>query len=217
MAATAEEAVAIKEHLQEILSSPVFRVSPRCGQFLKHIVDEAIAGRYDTLKERVIGIELFGRPTSYHTGEDAIVRVTASDVRRRLLQYYGGLKHTVQYRITLPPGSYVPHIIHEDCLLADDEPGATLHADVSSPNEVGGVLGEADGTETANDAEPIPDLEEPNGKHYRRVQWAVFALLLVSSTRHGRWPSGSMRARPILSRHRCFRGRRFSGLLVPQN
>jgi hypothetical protein len=168
IAVTAEEAVAIREHLLEILSSPVFRGSPRCSQFLKHVVDEAIAGRYDTLKERVIGIELFGRPPSYDTGEDAIVRVTASDVRRRLLQHYGGLKHAVRYRITLPPGSYVPHIIHEDGPPAVDEHGRVLHAEISSPNEA------------ANDVEPGPLLEEPNRKHRRLVQWVVFGLLLIA-------------------------------------
>ena len=69
--------------------SAAFRGSHRSAQFLKHIVEQSIAGRFESLKERAIGIELFGRAPSYDTGEDAIVRVTASDVRKRLLQHYG--------------------------------------------------------------------------------------------------------------------------------
>ena len=53
------------------------------------------------MKERVIGIKLFGRDPSYDTGEDAIVRVTASDVRRRLLQHYGKYGFTSEFRISL--------------------------------------------------------------------------------------------------------------------
>jgi hypothetical protein len=63
------------------------------------------------LKERVIGVEMFGRSPSYDTGDDAIVRVTASDVRRRLLQHYGKYGAISEFRIVLPLGSYIPEII----------------------------------------------------------------------------------------------------------
>lgn len=103
----------IQLHLQEVIEGKAFKGSRRSGQFLKHIVDQVVAGNIGSLKERLIGIEVFGRSPSYDTGEDAIVRVTASDVRKRLLQHYGGLDHPPDYRITLPPGSYVPKITHE--------------------------------------------------------------------------------------------------------
>ncbi len=54
-------------------------------QFLEFVVEQAIAGNFDQLKERLIGVEFFNRQPSYDKGEDAIVRVTASDVRKRLL------------------------------------------------------------------------------------------------------------------------------------
>ncbi len=77
-------------------------------------MEQAIEGHLDSLKERVIGVELFGRSPSYDTSEDAIVRVTASDVRKRLLQHYGQYGATSGLRITLPLGSYVPVITHEN-------------------------------------------------------------------------------------------------------
>ena len=51
---------------------------------------------------------MFGRSPDYATAEDAIVRVTASDVRRRLLQHYGEYGAASRIRIELPPGTYIP-------------------------------------------------------------------------------------------------------------
>jgi len=103
----------LQQHLKEVIEGDVFKGSHRSGQFLQFIIDRAIAGRFDSLKERVIGMELFGRSASYDTGDDAIVRVTASDVRKRLLQHYGRYGATSGFRISLPSGSYIPEIIRE--------------------------------------------------------------------------------------------------------
>jgi hypothetical protein len=95
-----------------VIDGDAFKGSHRSGQFLQYIVDQAIAGRFESLKERVIGMELFGRSASYNTGDDAIVRVTASDVRKLLLQHYGRYGATSAFRISLPSGSYIPEIRH---------------------------------------------------------------------------------------------------------
>ncbi len=100
----------LQQHLREVIEGAAFKASQRSGQFLKYIVDQAIAGHFESLKERVIGIELFGRSPTYDTGEDAIVRVTASDVRKRLLQHYGEDRVASEFRISLPLGAYVPDI-----------------------------------------------------------------------------------------------------------
>jgi hypothetical protein len=103
----------LRQHLKEIVDGTAFKGSHRCAQFLSYVVDKAIAGDFESLKERVIGVELFGRSSSYYTGDDAIVRVTASDVRKRLLQHYGTYGTSSVIRISLPPGSYIPEITLE--------------------------------------------------------------------------------------------------------
>jgi hypothetical protein len=100
----------LQQHLRAVIEGAAFKASHRSGQFLKYIVDQAIAGHCESLKERVIGMELFGRSPTYDTGEDAIVRVTASDVRKRLLQHYGSHGATSEFRISLPLGAYIPEI-----------------------------------------------------------------------------------------------------------
>ncbi|HVH85525.1 MAG TPA: hypothetical protein VM912_02300 [Terriglobales bacterium] len=98
----------LRAHLQEIINGPAFKGSHRSQEFLKHIVERALQGDFDDLRERQIGINLFGRSAAYDTAEDAIVRVTASDVRKRLLQHYGQDGRNPRFRIDLPSGSYIP-------------------------------------------------------------------------------------------------------------
>ena len=106
----APHAAALRTHLRSITESPAFKGSRRSQEFLQFIVERALDGRFDDLKERMLGIELFGRSPSYDTGDDAIVRVTACDVRKRLNQFYGEFGDRSEFRIELPPGSYIPDI-----------------------------------------------------------------------------------------------------------
>lgn len=100
----------LRAHLEEVVHGKSFGTSPRGQQFLRHVMEKAIAGDLESLKERVIGIELFRRSASYNKSEDAIVRVTASDVRKRLLQHYKEHENRSPYQIDMPPGSYIPEI-----------------------------------------------------------------------------------------------------------
>lgn len=94
--------------VEVICSSPPFRTSPKSCQFLRHIVQHALEGNVDELKERLIGIVLLGRETSYDTGSDAGVRVRANDVRKRLAAYYAAHSGNPEFTLDLPAGSYVP-------------------------------------------------------------------------------------------------------------
>jgi hypothetical protein len=98
----------VLHHLDEIVKGAAFKGSPRSQAFLNHVVERALHGDSADLRERSIGIALFERPAAYDTADDAIVRVTASDVRKRLLQHYGNIGADSKIRIGLPPGSYVP-------------------------------------------------------------------------------------------------------------
>src|SRR5689334_20286648 len=84
---SAERREEVLAELERILASPAFRGSKRSQEFLRYIVANALDGRTDLLKERSLGVGIFGRPADYDTGDDAIVRVKASEVRKRLAQY----------------------------------------------------------------------------------------------------------------------------------
>lgn len=76
--------------------------------FLRFVVDRTLAGEADSIKERTLGIEIFGRDAEYDTASDPIVRVTAAEIRKRVAQYYQDPAHRDEVRITLPSGSYIP-------------------------------------------------------------------------------------------------------------
>src|SRR5215467_15893629 len=85
---TAEQASLVRSALQSVISSDAFAPSKRCQDFLRLVVEHALTGDLDSLKERMIGVEMFGRPVDYDTANDAVVRVKATEVRRRLAQHY---------------------------------------------------------------------------------------------------------------------------------
>lgn len=110
-----ERSELVRKHLRFIMSSRPFARSPRAREFLALTVRHAIGGRYSNLRERMIGAELFGRSVDYDTGSDSVVRVMATDVRKRLNQFY--LESTQRdwpVRFELPSGSYVPLFLFAD-------------------------------------------------------------------------------------------------------
>jgi hypothetical protein len=98
----------ILDELQRMLESALFRRSKRCGMLLQYVVEETLEGRAESLKERAIGIAVFGRKPTYDTNEDPIVRTTAVEVRKRIAQYYHEAGHDNGVQIELTSGSYVP-------------------------------------------------------------------------------------------------------------
>jgi hypothetical protein len=182
--ATEQDASTVREHVKEIVEGAAFKGSQRSAQFLRYIVDQAIAGHFECLKERVIGVELFRRSPSYDTGDDAIVRVTASDVRRRLLQHYGKYGNTSEFRIQLPLGSYIPEITRE----SSHAPKPGLSESVAPHNGTG--ENHSHGVTVAHDllaVPPIPDTaisavltsDVTSEINRTKLQVLAFGLILV--------------------------------------
>ena len=92
--------------LEDILRSAPFRTSRQCQDLFRYIVGHSLAALDDSLRERVIGIEVFGRAPDYDTAEDPVVRLRAADVRKRLAQYYQAKSEPGQWKIEIPTGSY---------------------------------------------------------------------------------------------------------------
>lgn len=106
---SAIEKAAIEEQVQRLLQNPHFSHSRRFPTFLRFVVQHALTGHSDLVKERTLGIEIFGRDADYDTASDPIVRVTAAEIRKRIAQYYQDPGHENEIRLSLPAGSYVPH------------------------------------------------------------------------------------------------------------
>lgn len=111
----------ILTELRKVLASPHFCNSKRYPALLEYVVEHALAGNSEMLKERTLGVEVFGRRPDYDTNADTVVRYTASEVRKRLLLYYSELDRTPAIRLSLPPGSYIPEFLRDGDGI--DEPG----------------------------------------------------------------------------------------------
>jgi hypothetical protein len=180
---TKGDIASLQHHLKEVIEGDAFKGSHRSGQFLQYIIDQAIAGHFDSMKERVIGMELFGRSASYDTGDDAIVRVTASDVRKRLLQHYGRYGDTSEYRINLPSGSYIPEVTRVphgefglfDGTLAHGETGQARH---DSPGPHLEPVHTPAGLSIESSA--LPQVEAIRPTRLARYRWLFFGTLIVA-------------------------------------
>jgi len=122
-----EEHAEVLLAMQEILASPYFCNSKRYPVLLQYLVEQTLGGRGDEIKERTIGIEVFGRQPDYDTNLDTIVRYTAGEVRKRLALYYQN-SPSARIQISLTARSYhaeflrFPATATEEELASDPKP-----------------------------------------------------------------------------------------------
>jgi hypothetical protein len=128
--AIAADAEAVREQLGRILSSTLIRNSKRFPGFLRFTVEHALSSA-EPLKERTIGHEVFARDPAYDTAQDPVVRMTAAEVRKRLVQYYERPEHSGEIVIAYQSGSYVPDFYRPAARGHTDSPPSRASA---SPN-----------------------------------------------------------------------------------
>jgi hypothetical protein len=132
------ERVAVREQLEKLLLDSHFSSSKRYPSFLRFVLEHTLAGEPELLKERTLGIELFGRPPDYDTAADPIVRVTAAEIRKRIEQYYQNPATKDEIRLFLPSGSYAlqfhsPHLAAAPAIVEDPAAPQELPALATKP------------------------------------------------------------------------------------
>jgi hypothetical protein len=65
----------IQSELERIVSSREFAASPRLISLLRYCIEQSRAGRLDSLKESIIGVNVFGRDPDY---DPKMIRLFAS-------------------------------------------------------------------------------------------------------------------------------------------
>ncbi|MFN7647483.1 MAG: hypothetical protein ACK5UT_08190 [Acidobacteriota bacterium] len=91
-----------------ILASASFRRSERHRAFLSFICERLFEGRAEEINESEIGVHVFGRAPGFNRSEDAIVRVEARQLRKRLESYFSSEGRHEPVILRIPSGSYVP-------------------------------------------------------------------------------------------------------------
>jgi len=172
----------IRQHLDVILAGDEFCSSRRSSELLQHIVERALAGDVESLKERLLGVEIFHRRSDYDTSSDSIVRVTANDVRRRLSNFYA--EHPAQsMRISLPLGSYVPDFM---TLVAREHSLETPHLE----DHLGASGGMSSPVHFAEEQVVPPSFEARRPKSLRMTRPLAMVLLAGVVFALGWWLRG---------------------------
>jgi hypothetical protein len=154
----------IDEALRQVLSSAPFHGSTQCRTLLRYIVENCLKGDEDVLKERTIGIEVFGRRPDYNTAEDPIVRARVGEVRKRLAQYYQSQEAQVaRVQILIPPGSYRPTFVFH----TDTNHDSKNRSEEDHPQMVTSLAGNEHQRRWAGS--PIPRLS----RAARRLAWGI--------------------------------------------
>lgn len=87
--------------------------SSRLRRLFTYIGEKYFEGQTEKLHEYDIATEVFGRSKStFNPGEDAIVRVEAHRLRKKLKEYYEGEGKDHPVQVSLPAGSYAPAFVH---------------------------------------------------------------------------------------------------------
>jgi hypothetical protein len=164
---------------QRIVASPGFVRSALLTSFLLYVCDRKLHGREDEINESEVGTRALGRPSSFHPGEDNIVRTYARMLRKRLEEYFETQGRDEPTRIVIPRGQYIP--IFE----------ANLHEPSSRPSpDV-----EAVPTPETSDA---PRRSAPAAAHPHPTfspRWIAAIILLALAIATAAWFFGSHRAR----------------------
>ena len=105
----------VRVHLERLLMSSEFSRSVRMAEFLRFVVSHKFAADGDPLKERTVGIEVFGRALDWDPKQDTIVRTEARRLRAKLETYYENAGRYEPIRILVPKGGYSAEIKVLDC------------------------------------------------------------------------------------------------------
>lgn len=174
MSATVTQGQAERAELEAILNSGIFSRSPILATFLKYICERYFEGDTDGLKEYCIAVEALKRSQDFDQRKDAIVRVEAHRLRKRLADYYSkdGAGHAIH--IEIPNGQYAPRFVYKESAAATGAESGPNQASVVEPQAIEPIL---------DTAQPLPSdsllPEVSSGRQEGRPQRFWFAAALI--------------------------------------
>ncbi len=106
-----KSARAERAEYERVLASGIFPANSSSARLLQYVCGQYFEGK-TTVSEYSIAVEVLGRRPDFDPKQDAIVRVEAHRVRKRLAKYYEGQRAgTHVLHLVLPFGSYLPAFV----------------------------------------------------------------------------------------------------------
>jgi hypothetical protein len=149
--------------IERVAASEQFSRSTRLRDFLLYVGKQSLKEGCPEIHEQEIGARVFGRPASYDRSADNIVRVNATELRKRIESYFESSGATEPFVFEIPRGGY--RLVFRRRLAEQPENGAPAHAE--SAQEPAPIAE----TAVRHDSRPI--------WHLRRLVWPLVSLLLA--------------------------------------
>jgi hypothetical protein len=96
------------EVIERAAASAQLRRAARSREFLLYVSTKALKEGNNDIHEQEIGHAIFGRDENYDTSQDNIVRVSATDLRKRIEGYFASEGAEEPLIFEIPRGSYSP-------------------------------------------------------------------------------------------------------------
>jgi hypothetical protein len=161
--------------IDRVAASSQFSRSARLRDFLLYVGRESLKDGVQEIHELEIGVRVFGRSPSYDRSQDNIVRVNATELRRRIDAYFGGEGAAEPLIFSIPRGGYRPVFRWRD----SEENATTTVAVPTSSVEV------VKPTDFAT--------LKPAGKTQLPVGWIALSLVLAAACGVLSWQNHSLR------------------------
>ena len=100
-----------RQLVKRIAESHYFNKSTRQSGFLQYLCNSVLDRPGRELHEQEIGVEFFHREPGYDTNLDNVVRVNASELRKRLAQYFENEGEPEPVLLEIPKGGYIPQFV----------------------------------------------------------------------------------------------------------
>lgn len=128
------------ELIERIRESQKFRRAERLREFLLYIATQSIEAGVNVIPEQEIGEAVFGRSDDYDTSLDNIVRVNASELRKRLEHYFENEGAQEALVVEIPRGAYIPIFSRRPLPSRDELPQSVDSPDAGAvPNLAAGI------------------------------------------------------------------------------
>lgn len=92
--------------IERVAASEQFSRSVRLRDFLLYVGRQSLKEGCPEIHEQEIGAKVFGRPASYDRGSDNIVRVNATELRKRIESYFRSAGASEPLTFEIPRGGY---------------------------------------------------------------------------------------------------------------
>jgi hypothetical protein len=148
--------------IERVAASEQFARAARLRDFLLYVGKHSLKAGSPEIHEQEIGAKVFGRPESYDTSQDNIVRVNATELRKRIELYFATEGAYEPLILEIPRGGYKP-IFHRRLPEAEGHRTSALEELLHS-------------TSLHHDSDSI---DQSSPRLLSHILWATVCLLLA--------------------------------------